>query len=180
MKAHLEQLELLQIQDPTCLVLEHLTLIQKMPKILTMKWQLWDSPIRPSLAIKMKPSKSKMTKLKNLRVGLSIRQQMVESTSPILLDQEKDELKPCKNSIPILMNMEEHQRHLNKRQEKLETEVVSQLGTSHKATASPKKLIPQAIQVYLIPGDNVPGLSTTEEKKSVLASESTWEMGVNG
>lgn len=38
---------------------------------------------------KMKPSRSKMTKLKNLRVGLSIHQQMVESTSPILLAQEK-------------------------------------------------------------------------------------------
>lgn len=51
---------------------------------------------------------------------------------------------------------------------------------SHKAIASPKKSIPQATQVCLIPGDNVPGLSTTEEKRSVLASESTWEMGVNG
>ena len=78
------------------------------------------------------------------------------------------------------MSMEAHQRHLNKRQEKRETEVASQREMSHKATVSPKKSIPQAMQVYLIPGDNVPGLSITEEKRSVLASESTWEMVVNG
>ena len=78
------------------------------------------------------------------------------------------------------MNMEEHQKLLNKRQEKRETEAVSQQGMSHKAIASPKKSIPQTIQVCLIPGDNVPGLSTTEEKRSVLASESTWEMVANG
>ena len=180
MKAHLEQLELLQIQALTCLVLGHLTLIQKMPIILTMKWQLLDSPIRPSLAIKMKPSRSKMTKLKNLRVVPSIRQQMVGSTSPILLAQEKGVLKPCKNLILISMSMVAHQKHLNKRQEKQETEAVSQRGMSHKATASPKKSIPQAMQACLILGDNVPGLSIIEEKRSVLASESTWEMVVNG
>ena len=137
MKVHLEQLESLQILVLICLVLGRSTLIQKMPIILTMRWQLLDSPIRPSLAIKMKPSRSKMTKLKNLRVVLSIHQQMGESISPILLAQEKGVLKPCKNSILISMSMEAHQRPLNKRQEKPETEVVSQLGTSHKATASP-------------------------------------------
>ena len=78
------------------------------------------------------------------------------------------------------MSMVAHQKPLKKRQEKLETEAVLQLGMSHKATASPKKSIPQAMQVYLIPGDNVPGLSTTEEKRSVLALESTWEMVGNG
>lgn len=78
------------------------------------------------------------------------------------------------------MSMEVHQKPLNRRKEKPETEAVSQQGMSHKAIASPKKSIPQATQVCLIPGDNVPGLSTTEEKRSVLASESTWEMGVNG
>ena len=78
------------------------------------------------------------------------------------------------------MSMEVHQKPPNKRQEKPETEAVSQQGMSHKAIASPKKSIPQATQVCLIRGDNVPGLSTTEEKRSVLASESTWEMGVNG
>ena len=180
MKAHLEQLESLLILVPTCLVLERLTLIQKMPIILTMKWLLLDSPSRPSLAIKTKPSRSKMTKRKNLRVVPSTRQQMVGSTSPIPLAQEKGVLKPCKNSILISMSMEAHQRPLNKRQEKPETEAVSQLGMFHKVIASPKKLIPQAIQVCLILGDNVPGLSTTEEKRSVLASESTWEMVVNG
>ena len=78
------------------------------------------------------------------------------------------------------MNMEEHQKLLNKLQEKRETEAVSQLGMSHKAIASPKKSIPQAIQDCLILGDNVPGLSITEEKRSVLALESIWEMVVNG
>ena len=63
---------------------------------------------------------------------------------------------------------------------KPETEAVSQLGMLPQAIASPKKSIPQAIQDCLIPGDNVPGLSTTEEKKSVLASESIWEMVANG
>ena len=43
-----------------------------------------------------------MTKPKNLRVGLLIRQQMAGSTSPILLAQEKGVLKPCKNSIPYI------------------------------------------------------------------------------
>lgn len=119
-------------------------------------------------------------KAQNLRVGLSIHQQMVESTSPILLAQEKGVLKPCKNLILISMSMVAHQKLLNKRQEKQETEAVSQRGMSHKATASPKKSIPQAMQVCLILGDNVPGLSITEEKRSVLASESTWEMVVNG
>ena len=38
---------------------------------------------------------------------------------------------------------------------------MSQLGTCHQATVSPKKLIPQAKQVCLIPGDNVPGYQTT-------------------
>ena len=78
------------------------------------------------------------------------------------------------------MNIEEHQKILNKLQEKRETEAVSQLGMSHKAIASPKKSIPQAIQDCLILGDNVPGLSITEEKRSVLALESIWEMVVNG
>ena len=55
-----------------------------------------------------------------------------------------------------------------------------QQGMSHKAIASPKKSIPQATQDCLILGDNVPGLSITEEKKSVLASESIWEMVANG
>ena len=105
---------------------------------------------------------------------------MVVSTSPILLAQEKGVLKPCKNSILISMSMGTHQKPLNKQQEKPETEAVSQQGMSHKAIASPKKSIPQAIQVCLIPGDNVPGLSITEEKKSVLASESIWEMVANG
>ena len=58
---------------------------------------------------------------------------------------------------------------------KPETEVVSQQGMSHKAIASPKKSIPQAIQDCLIPGDNVPGLSITEEKRSVLALENIWK-----
>ena len=78
------------------------------------------------------------------------------------------------------MSMEVHQEPLNKRQEKRETEVVSQLGIFHKATVSPKRSTPLAIQDCLILGDNVPGLSITEEKRSVLASESTWEMVVNG
>ena len=78
------------------------------------------------------------------------------------------------------MSMVTHQRPLNKRQEKRETEEVSQLGRSHKAIASPKKSIPQAIQVCLILGDNVPGLSITEEKRSVLALDSIWEMVADG
>ena len=99
-------------------------------------------------------------------------------TIPLALG--KGVLKPCKNSILISMSMEAHQRPLNKRQEKPETEAVSQQGMSHKAIASPKKSIPQATQDCLILGDNVPGLSITEEKKSVLASESIWEMVANG
>lgn len=121
-----------------------------------------------------------MTKRKNLRVVLSTRQQMVASTSPIPLALGKGVLKPCKNSIPISMSMEVHQKPLNRRKEKPETEAVSQQGMSHKAIASPKKSIPQATQDCLILGDNVPGLSITEEKKSVLASESIWEMVANG
>ena len=73
-----------------------------------------------------------------------------------------------------------HQKPLNKQQEKPETEAVSQLGMPHKAIASPKKSIPQAIQDCLILGDNVPGLSITEEKRSVLALENIWEMVANG
>ena len=61
-----------------------------------------------------------MIRLKSLRMEHSIQQLMVESISQILPDQEKDVLKPCKNWIPSLMNMEEHQKLLNKLQEKLE------------------------------------------------------------
>ena len=61
-----------------------------------------------------------MIKLKSLRMEHSIQQLMVESISQILLDQEKDVLKPCKNWMHSLMNMEEHQKLLNKLQEKLE------------------------------------------------------------
>ena len=47
-------------------------------------------------------------------------QLMVESILQILQDREKDVQKPCKNWILSLMNMEEHQKLLNKLQEKLE------------------------------------------------------------
>ena len=49
-----------------------------------------------------------------------IQQLMVESISQIPQDQGKDVPKPCKNWMPSLMNMEEHQKLLNKLQEKLE------------------------------------------------------------
>ena len=47
-------------------------------------------------------------------------QLMVESISQILPDQGKDVQKPCKNWMHSLMNMEEHKKHPNKLQEKLE------------------------------------------------------------
>ena len=59
-------------------------------------------------------------KAKSLRMEHSIQQLMVESILQILQDREKDVQKPCKNWMPSLMNMEEHQKLLNKLQEKLE------------------------------------------------------------
>ena len=129
---------------------------------------------------KNEPSRSKMTKLKNLRVGLSIRQQTVEFTSPILLAQEKRRAETMQKLDTYIDEHGGTPKAPEQTTGKTRDGGGITTGISHKATASPKKSIPQAIQVCLIPGDNVPGLSITEEKRSVSASESTWEMAVNG
>ncbi len=122
-------------------------------------------PTQTIVAIKTKPSKSKMTKLKNLRVvslntstdGRSLLHRY--ATAP-----GKGVLKPYKNSILISMNMEEHQRPLNKRQEKREMRRCHNRDVPQGYSLT-KESIPRAIQVCPIPGDNVPEICHNPRKR---------------
>ena len=118
---------------------------------------------------KTKPSRSKMTKLKNLQVGLSIHQQMGSLFHRYFWLRKRR----AETMQKLDTYIDEHggtPKAPEQTTGKTRDGGGVTTGMSHKATASPKKLIPQAIQVCLILGDNVPGLSITEEKRSVLAS----------
>ncbi len=74
------------------------------------------------------------------------------------------------NSILISMNMGGHQRPWTNDRKTRDGGGVT-TGTYHKASLT-KEINTSSHTGLSIPGDNVPGLSTTEEKRSVLASES--------
>ena len=87
-----------------------MTPIQNMPITLMMRLLLSDQPNKRSLEIRTKPSKSKMIRLKSLRMGTLNPATDGGVYFTDTTGSGKRRQKPCKNWIHSLMNMEEHQK----------------------------------------------------------------------